>query len=832
MRGLGTVTIIMSVKRTISDFFTPTTKRHTSEQSDDSASSSKADSDIDILSQYYESEWCSDESDSENESEDESRNNQSLKASEIGSTSSIKIPNITNRAPVKGPEGPSDLSQLKNECPRQPNLKIYPTTKFGNKMRNFNNKWYSIFPWLEYSIMADAVYCFPCRHFSHKIDYGESTFISCGFKNWKRALEKEAGLRKHGNSTDHKNNEVKWVSYKSLCNKVDSGSVATLMNTAHLNLVKENRTYIAIIIDALLFTATQCIAQRGNKEDVDSLNRGNFLELLYLIAEHNELVRKKINEELPKNAKYTSPLIQNEILSIFAKLIRHQISAEVRDAKYFAVICDETKDISKTEQLSIVLRYCYDGVIYERFIGFRAAENLDAQSLFLYIKESLACCEIDLKNCVAQTYDGANVMSGRLNGVQKLFRDEVEEAVYVHCFNHRLNLIVMDVCKNLPTGQFFDTLETLYVFVSGSAIHSKFISLQKRLSPSTKPTELKRICYTRWTAQVFACISIKKVFSILLLFLNTLANEQSSKYPEAAGLLDLLDFKFIFCLCFFHNILTLFKGASDFLQKVTSDMSAANSLIKSIHVTVQNMRNDLKCFENIYKEAEQICVENNIHIESEKLQRRNKKIPKKFEAFYFTENVRHLESESILERSDFRVKIFVPALDRILSELSNRFGNHSEILSGIDVLHPKNENFLNLEQVQTLASHYKIDIDLMQAEFKILKNAIPNHEKENNIQVENILQFLDFLKKYKLVFPETFKIVSISVTVPVSSAGCERTFSCLRRLKNYMRNKMSQERLSDLAIINIEREIVKSLNKDLIIDYFDAAHNNRRIILH
>lgn len=50
--------------------------------------------------------------------------------------------------------------------------------------------------------------------------------------------------------------------------------------------------------------------------------------------------------------------------------------------------------------------------------------------------------------------------------------------------------------------------------------------------------------------------------------------------------------------------------------------------------------------------------------------------------------------------------------------------------------------------------------------------------------------------------------------------------------KTYLRNKMGQERLSDLAIINIERETAKSLDKNHVVDCFDAAHYNRRILLH
>ena len=58
-----------------------------------------------------------------------------------------------------------------------------------------------------------------------------------------------------------------------------------------------------------------------------------------------------------------------------------------------------------------------------------------------------------------------------------------------------------------------------------------------------------------------------------------------------------------------------------------------------------------------------------------------------------------------------------------------------------------------------------------------------------------MMKLLELLEKYKLSFIETHKIVQIIITIPVSSATCERTFSCLRRLKNYMRSLMTNERL-------------------------------------
>lgn len=139
-------------------------------------------------------------------------------------------------------------------------------------------------------------------------------------------------------------------------------------------------------------------------------------------------MRRK-RESLTQNAKYTSPLVQNEIISIGSDLVIEQISAELQKALCFAIIADESKDISKTEQLSIVVRYYLDGTIYERFLGFVAAKNLNASVLFEYIKKQLEKFSIDVNECVAQTYDGANVMSDNLNGEQKLFKNLVPQAL-------------------------------------------------------------------------------------------------------------------------------------------------------------------------------------------------------------------------------------------------------------------------------------------------------------------------------------------------------------------------------------------------------------------
>jgi hypothetical protein len=72
------------------------------------------------------------------------------------------------------------------------------------------------------------------------------------------------------------------------------------------------------------------------------------------------------------------------------------------------------------------------------------------------------------------------------------------------------------------------------------------------------------------------------------------------------------------------------------------------------------------------------------------------------------------------------------------------------------------------------------------------------------------------------------------LTIPATSAGDERSFSAPKRLKNYLRNSQSQDRLSYLALINIEKSFLKKLQSkpsflDEVIDLL--AMKNRRIEL-
>lgn len=68
--------------------------------------------------------------------------------------------------------------------------------------------------------------------------------------------------------------------------------------------------------------------------------------------------------------------------------------------------------------------------------------------------------------------------------------------------------------------------------------------------------------------------------------------------------------------------------------------------------------------------------------------------------------------------------------------------------------------------------------------------------------------------------------------MPVTSASAERSFSKLKLIKNYLRSTISQDRLSSLALLNIERLQTSEIDVDNIINIFANTKARKMNFLH
>ena len=304
---------------------------------------------------------------------------------------------------------PTDISVGAHQPPVQPRIR-YPSSSAGTKRRAFNSDWFSKYCWLEYSKERDSAYCYVCRIFAVSAKKSDA-FTHTGFRDWKHATGQNGSLAKHDGSYTHKQAMLSWAEYVK--NTEKNTSIGDRLDSTRRQQIQENRTYLKTIAEIILLCARQDLALRGHRESIESSNRGNFLEILELVADHDTVVKDKLKIG-PRNAVYTSPNIQNSLINILGDMVRNVVCSGVEEAGFFSLLADETKDCSKREQMSIVLRYVDDAaVIHEHFLTYVEAVGLTAEKLTEYIINVLDRFKLDPQCMVSQGYDGASVMSGK-----------------------------------------------------------------------------------------------------------------------------------------------------------------------------------------------------------------------------------------------------------------------------------------------------------------------------------------------------------------------------------------------------------------------------------
>ncbi|KAJ4447663.1 hypothetical protein ANN_09670 [Periplaneta americana] len=184
--------------------------------------------------------------------------------------------------------------------------------------------------------------------------------------------------------------------------------------TSHDKKVEQTRELVKRFIHAVCFLSKQELAFRGHDESSTSINRGNYVELLKYTAEYDPLLKAHL--ETSTVFKGVSNRIQNDLIEAVVKSLLEEIKLEIKLANYVAVLVGEITDVSNTAQFSIVLWYIHNGQTKERFIGFQdVSQNRTDPEIAELIRQYLT--EFDSNNkLIAQSYDGAASMAGRING--------------------------------------------------------------------------------------------------------------------------------------------------------------------------------------------------------------------------------------------------------------------------------------------------------------------------------------------------------------------------------------------------------------------------------
>ena len=157
--------------------------------------------------------------------------------------------------------------------------------------------------------------------------------------------------------------------------------------------------------------------------------------------------------------------------------------------------------------------------------------------------------------------------------------------------------------------------------------------------------------------------------------------------------------------------------------------------------------------------------------------------------------------------------------------LNERFSD-AESFSFFDLVNPKlfiqwKEGVPN-DKMQQLIDKYGPLFDITK-----LKSQLLFIYQDQDFVKENSTELLEYIYHLNMqhCIPEVVRLLKLNGVMAVSSASAERSFSCLKRVKTYLRNAMGDERLGSLCRISIHKDILKEKEdkKDLhdaILDKF------------
>ncbi|KAF8396080.1 hypothetical protein HHK36_017692 [Tetracentron sinense] len=725
--------------------------------------------------------------------------------------------------------------------PYQHILPNYPPSGPEKHRHRFQSSWFKLFPsWLEYSPSKDASFCLSCYLFTKKPTErpGSSAFTIEGFRNWKKVNDGEnCGFLSHVGKYPNSLHNVAEQACKDLMSQ--SQHIEKIIEKQTSEQVVKNRLRLKTSIDTIRWLTFQACAFRGHDERPESKNRGNFLEMIKILASYNERVSEVVLENAPGNAKYTSPMIQKEILHILSSNVRNAIREEISDAK-FCIIVDEARDESKREQMALVLRFVdKDGFLRERFFDIVHVLDTVALTLKKRVCAILSRHSLSIQNIRGQGYDGASNMRGEWNGSQALFLKDCPFAYYIHCFAHRLQLALVAASKEVKNVYHFFTKLTTIVNIVGVSCkrHDELQVIQaEKIAHLLAIDEiessrglnqigtLQRAGDTRWSSHFNSVCSLIKMFDATCSILRNIITDGStySQRGDADAAYDTMtSFEFIFILHLMQEIMGITDNLCQALQSQSQDILNALDLVSTTKVLIQELRED--GWDPLLEKVTSFCNQYNVDI------------PDMNGRYAAGRGRFHHQHDHITIEHHYKFDIFTATIDSQLQELNRRFNEHTmELLVLSSALDPRdNYKSFRIDDICKLVDKfYPQDFTEQEKihlryELQHYERDIPQHpELRNMLTISKLCQGLVKTGK-SVIYPLVDRLIRLVLTLPVSTATTERAFSAMKIVKTRLRNKMEDEFLADTLVVNIEKEIAEKFTTESIIEDFYSMKERR-----
>ena len=634
-----------------------------------------------------------------------------------------------------------------------------------------------------------------------------------GFCNWKKARER---FERHERSECHREALVKLQG-------MQNPSVMEQLSSEVSREQAERRSMLLTQLRSLKFLLRQGLSIRGHKE-----NEGNLMQLLKMQSEDSPSLQKWLGDN-----HYMSHGVVNEMITIMGNTLLRDILSSIRAAKWFSVMADETRDISNDEQMTVVIRWVdLNYTVHEDFIGMIHVPDTTSATLTTVIKDVLICCILPLDLCRGQAYDGASNMMGHLTGVAAQIQHEYPAALKVHCLAHCLNLCLQEAAKKCtPIRAALHNMMELLQLIKYSPKRSRvFQEFKQELSiggPGLRP-----LCPTRWTVRTAAIDAVLKNYPVLLQSLQHVSETCYDDYGRRANGLhaQLEKFDTYFGLKLSYLLFSGTEQTSTNLQGKNTSIQEALSYAELTTSYLRRLRGD-----EAFKEFYETVVKESEEYTEEPILPRYKRPPRRLDA---ASAPHRFSSPECYYRF-----LYFQALDLISEQIISRFKQESMLvpqnIENLLIEAANNQDTSPIDIPSSIINMYSRDVNFERAkvQLQMLPDLVKSYKQSqglSKLEISSMRTITDLLNNVPLakdMFSEVDNLLRIYFTMPITTCTAERSFSCLRRVKNYLRSTMSDERLNNVILLHAHKELTDHLDLRDIASTFISANERRASFL-
>nr|XP_034600022.1 zinc finger MYM-type protein 1-like [Setaria viridis] len=461
---------------------------------------------------------------------------------------------------------------------------------------------------------------------------------------------------------------------------------------------------------------------------------------------------------------------QKQIIHCCALETRKKIIEELGDEPY-AILADESSDISHKEQLALCLRYVDKlGRPCEHFIGVVHVDDTTSLSLKNAIEALLLSHGLSLTQIRGQGYDGASNMKGDIKGLKTLIMQESPSAYYIYCFAHQLQLVLVAVAKgNTDCSFFFDQVSILLNIVGVSCKRHDMLR-NARLENVKKALDcgeiesgtglhqemgLPRPGDTRWGSHYKTICSIITMYESIHDVLVDLGDDSTykddwTKIHFVTGAFE--TFEFVFFAHLMYIILGYTNELSECLQRREQDILNAVSLVNVAKKRMQELRSN--GWDNFLERVTSFCDKHGVDVPA-------------MDGDYvpYGKSARKSRARKQTNDDHFRREVYIGVIDQISQELDNRFDEiNMELMSCMAAFNPSNSfKSFDAQKLRRLAKFYPKDFsnnNLLRLELQ-LDNYIDDIRKDDRFKgLDNIVDL-----SFKLVQTKRHKVFATAIVL-------------------------------------------------------------------